>query len=760
MARLFISYSRRDEAFARLLAEALSGLGIEVWIDIEDIPVGMKWSSAIQGGLDVCDALIVIVSPYSVSSRNVEDEWQYYLDQSKPVIPVIFKSAKMHFQLNRIQYVDFDTQDFESAFNQLQIELKKTMGTNLSQEASVVERNAYKRVQRHAGLSRRRRWITISVTITLVVIVGLILSTQYQDSTANSATDVATTTPTDTVIGVGSPTSPPVFLTIPSSMNRRGGSIIEGSQEDTPSSLNPLFCSDTVCSHLIRLLFPKLLGIDPETGMIQPNVPGSLVVDWSMSTDGLTYTFSLRDDWNWTDGTPITSNDIVYAWNAITSGVIVSPLDYLVESISSVEASDLHTLVITFKSPDCTSLRTASSLPVIPSHLFTDDYAMLANSDFNLNPSVTAGIFQFAELRTGEYVRLTSNQDYPDAQNEFVSPDEYLYRVMEDSSAVDEFLDGNINLIINPPETQREDIRTAAETGGVQVFEYPGTFYSYLAFNLADPANPESGLDEDGSPIDQGHHPIFGDQRVRRAIALSINVDELRDNWLFGEATRMASNLIPTSWAYDSTLPPLPYSPDSAATLLDEAGWIDEDRDGIREAHHTLYAEEGSHLQFTIYTNQGNTAREAAARMIQDQLSQIGISVEVTSLDFNTLLELVYEQRFDTFLLGWNDSLPHDPDQTDLFLPSADTPGLGSNFTSYNNPEVTESMRQARVLPGCDAETRTEIYHRIQRAMQDDPPYVWLFAQNGMYAVRSNIHGFNPYPNQPYWNIAEWFITP
>lgn len=131
MARLFISYSRKDEEFARRLAQSLSELGADVWIDVEDIPAGMKWSSAIQQGLDICEALIVIISPDSMVSNNVEDEWQYYFDQKKPVIPILYRPAKVHFQLSRIQYINFHTQDYGLALRQLHSELRR-QGVNLN----------------------------------------------------------------------------------------------------------------------------------------------------------------------------------------------------------------------------------------------------------------------------------------------------------------------------------------------------------------------------------------------------------------------------------------------------------------------------------------------------------------------------------------------------------------------------------------------------------------------------------------------------
>jgi formylglycine-generating enzyme required for sulfatase activity len=125
MARIFLSYSRRDEPFARRLAGALSNMGADIWIDVEDIPAGMKWSSAIQQGLDEGDLLIVIISPDSMASRNVEDEWQYYLDHGKPIVPVLLEPAKINFQLNRLQYIDFHVQAFDIAINQLYAELRR-----------------------------------------------------------------------------------------------------------------------------------------------------------------------------------------------------------------------------------------------------------------------------------------------------------------------------------------------------------------------------------------------------------------------------------------------------------------------------------------------------------------------------------------------------------------------------------------------------------------------------------------------------------
>jgi hypothetical protein len=125
MAHIFISYSRQDKGFARRLATDLDRSGGDAWIDLEDIHPADDWADSIQGALDECQLLIVIVSPVSMASKNVADEWKYFKSQGKPILPVLWKPAKVHYQLHSLQYVDFHTQDYDTAFAQLHSELRR-----------------------------------------------------------------------------------------------------------------------------------------------------------------------------------------------------------------------------------------------------------------------------------------------------------------------------------------------------------------------------------------------------------------------------------------------------------------------------------------------------------------------------------------------------------------------------------------------------------------------------------------------------------
>ncbi len=541
----------------------------------------------------------------------------------------------------------------------------------------------------------------------------------------------------------------------------KGGIIIEGNFGGDPASMNPIIGSSTTDARVTGFLFPAFIGVDPATALFRQNDPAAIVTTWDISDDGLVYTFHMRDDWKWSDGTPVTSADVLYSWNATVAGgngVVDTPLVYLLDIIDKVEAPDDHTVVITFKNADCTALG-SSNLPVVPSHVLPADFAELNDADFNLNPTVTSGVFNFSQFVPGERVSMVANQDYPGAINGVVLPEGWVYKVVADQTVLTEqFLAGETNVIDGPPVNRRSDLRADANTN---IYSFPGNAWDYLALNYADPTNPQNAVDDKGNPIDQGHHPLFGDPKVRQAISLAINVDDIIQGAVFGEGDRMASTMIPASWAYDKTLAPIPFDPAQAAKLLDEAGWIDDDNDPTtpRVAKGAMYAPDGTKAAFVLYTNEGNSRRGAIGTIVQDQLKQVGIAVDFQAIDFNTLLDIMGGETFDAFILGWRNGYPDDPDQTQLFSTSGDIVGSGSNNVSYSNPELDALMEKARALPGCDPAERAKIYAQIQAITQKDLPYIPLYSIAGMYAARTSVNGFSPYPSQMYWNVETWSLA-
>lgn len=546
-----------------------------------------------------------------------------------------------------------------------------------------------------------------------------------------------------------------------------GAPIIYPNFGGDPTNLNPLLISDGPSQDIADLIYPAFLRVNPETGNIDPNTPLAIASDWTISEDGTTYTFTIRDDYRWSDGTPVSAQDVKYAFDAIQSGTIDTPLEGFLTSVQSLEVIDDRTLVATFAEADCTALSTLKVIPPVPSHLFNEmfgtDYALMNDSDFNMNPSVSGGIFNFSNFRPGEQITLVANQDYPDAPGGVI-PEGFIQRQLASQTVVvDEFLAGNLSVIDSVPDDREAELKGMAEQGSVQLFESLSSGWQYLAFNLADPANPQDGLDADGNPIDQGHHPLFGDVRVRQALAYAVDYNALNQGAFAGNGIPVASPLLTTSWAYNENLSPYPFDPEMAAQLLDEAGWIDDDNDPAtpRVAQGALYAADGTPLSFDITSYSGNTSVTATLELMQDQLSRVGFEVNLDILEFQTMLEKLDGQTFDTIMLFLGGFDASNPDELRaLFMAEGDVVGSGFNNWSYNNPEVDALFNQARTVPGCDEAERKALYEQIQQILLDDLPVYYVNTSMVPVVAQPDIANFDPLPLDLEWNIYAWSQVP
>jgi peptide/nickel transport system substrate-binding protein len=549
-----------------------------------------------------------------------------------------------------------------------------------------------------------------------------------------------------------------------------GGVIIEPNLGGDVATLNPLLSNDQASNDTINRMYVGLIGYDPATQIIQPATKGALATSWDVSEDGLSYTFHLRDDMTWTDGTPITSADYKYGFDAIASGVVDTPLGYVLDVIESVDAPDPQTVVVNFHAADCTAINNAGFVPVVPSHLFTemfgDDFSGMNDSDYNIAPTVTSSVFSFGEFRPGEQVSVVANQNFPDTELGYVAPAGWIYKnVPDETLMLEQFLAGEVHYT-EVTEARQEEFRGLAEERGFQIYEYPDGGFVFVGLNSADPANPQNGLDENGEAIDQGHHPLFGDVRVRQALAMALDRESILDGAANGEGTLMNTHANPTSWSYNADIEPFVYDVDAALALLAEAGWVDADNDPSTPlvAQGAPYAEDGTEFRFELLTNAGNQTREAVGTIMQDQLAQIGIAVDFQAIDFNVLVDNFVGQTYDAIILGWGFSFPDNPDDPSAnFTPQNDIVGGGFNATSYNNPEVTGLLEEARTVPGCAPEDRAPLYAQAQQILHDEVPWIWLHQPNIMWVAQSNLQNWTPYPGHPEqirWNLDAQSIAP
>lgn len=539
------------------------------------------------------------------------------------------------------------------------------------------------------------------------------------------------------------------------------GNVIVGSTfGSTGVNFNPITSSTATEQDIMNLLYPGLLGVNPETAIIEPGAEGGLALDWEANEDGTVYTITLKDYFQWTDGTPVTAHDIAINWDAIQSGQIETPLAYLTSYVNDVEAVDDYTLRVTFPDASC-DWQGNVPFQAFPSHLVRGedgsyDWLALQEMTFSSEADIEVGPYGLSAQIPDQQTALVpvAAEQWPADLEGPVLNDGYIQRVVGDQTIeTEQLLAGEIDFHTFVPVDRRDDVRAAE---GISSYEFsPGNTWDYLAVNHANPENPQNAYDEDGNLIEQDPHPIFSNRDVRQAMAHAINMEDVITAAVFGEGSAMQSMYAPGSWVYNDEVPFYEFDPELAAQMLEDAGWVDGDGDGVRECADCGTAEDGTPLAFTLYTNQGNTRREAFGQIVQDQLSDVGIQVDFQTIDFNVLVDMLDQQTFDAVILGWRQGYPFFPDYGQIFGTTGDVIG-GSNSVSYVNPEMDRLMAEALNLPGCDPAERAAIYGQAAQLFHEDLPYIVQFSTDGMYAWQNAIEGVNPYPANLLYNLTEW----
>ena len=542
-----------------------------------------------------------------------------------------------------------------------------------------------------------------------------------------------------------------------------GNVVIDATFGDV-TNLNVLTSSDADSTKLTNQMYPGLVGVNPETATIEPGAPGGLATSWDISSDGLVYTFHLRDDYQWSDGQPLTAHDFQATWDAIASGLVNTSYVSIMDTISGMKALDDTTLEVTFKAPSCEALVNAA-VPPMPAHVFNGDWAKYSAETFTTPGTMpSVGPYKLGSYVSQQQIGLVpvTETKWPDAPT---NNEGYILKILGSQTVgVEQLFAGQIDVLGSVPVDRRSDALAAQEKGELEVYQYnPGNAWDYLAWNTADPKNPQPALDENGNRIEQTPHPLFGDVRVRQALAQAVDVNAIIQGAVFGYGTPMQGGWSKGTWSYDESVPFYKLDQVAAGKLLDEAGFVDDDNDPStpRVANDkALYAPPGTKLEFTLYTNEGNTRRTAIGTIVQDQLSKIGVKADFQTLEFGVLLDLMDQQTFDAIILGWQNGYPDTPGRGtfQLWSSTSDTIG-GSNMTSYANPEIDALMQQADTLPGCDQAERAKIFGQIQQILHRDTPYLFLYSQEGMYAWNPRVEGVSPYPAALYWNVNEWKVS-
>ncbi len=540
------------------------------------------------------------------------------------------------------------------------------------------------------------------------------------------------------------PPSPTATVTAPTATPTPGPLLFAEAVAQDADLFNPLLTTNPTSLGVLRLLLPRLVGQEPQTGLPAPT---ELAESWSWAPDARTITFTLRSGVTWSDGTPVTSRDAGFTYAALAAPALQSPLAHLAAPLESLALPDDRTLVLRLRAPDCSALQSLM-LPLLPSHLFADDFGDLRTNAFNRAPGVGAGPFLYQGRDEGARIDLVRNPAHWKG-----APQIERYTLLVVPAAADRLAQADMGAVQLAHEVPGEGGAGAAATAGAaQTVSLLRDGYSLLALNLADPAAPQPGRDAAGAPLAQPPHPILGDVRVRRALALGVELRALVVQAYGADAAPLTSYVLPTlPWAA-ADLPPYRFDPEAAQQLLTEAGWLPRAGDGVRER-------EGRPLLLTLLTNEDNPRRVALAEALAVALRRLGFDLRVETLPFEQAGATVLAQRFDLAIVGY-EGLGADPGPLEFWHSRADLPGGGLNLTSYQNAEVDRLLDEARALPGCDPAQRGARYRAVQMQLYDDVPVLMLSGRRTHVAVARGWQNVAPLPWGVEYNVESWAPRP
>jgi peptide/nickel transport system substrate-binding protein len=503
-------------------------------------------------------------------------------------------------------------------------------------------------------------------------------------------------------------------------MPRPGGGYVEGVVGQL-GSLNPLFGEATAGSNdLDALLYEPLVRVLP-TGAVQ----GRLASRWEVTPDGRTYTFTLRSNAQWSDGTAVTPEDVVFTVRTVQDPQFPGAL--LNQSWKDIIATAIDNSHVRFALPGHNAgfLANLELLDIVPSHILAGkSLAELASAAPNLKPVGTGPFRMVANL--GDRIQLERN---PFAWRRPWLDTVTIRSFPSQAAALDALDRGQVDALANLTPAG-----AAQERGNHQVNVLSASTYQYaeLLFNL----KPDE--------------PYFQDIRVRQAIAKAIDRGAIIKDVLGGQAVP-ADGPIPRAitWAYDSAAQQPAHDLAGAAGLLDDAGWTLSN--GVRSKGNTT-------LSFALTVPSDVPPYQRVAQKVADQLAQVGIVAEVRPVTTASLIhDYLNPRSFDMTLTAFDNG--PDPDVYTFWHSSQAHPG-GFNFAGMKkNVFIDGDLEDGRNT--LDLTARAKAYFTFQEDFAKEMPAVFLYSPRYVMAVANRIHGVKLDPAiEPagrYAYISEWY---
>lgn len=478
-------------------------------------------------------------------------------------------------------------------------------------------------------------------------------------------------------------------------------------------TITPLVSSDAYAGEVQNYILESLLTRDPETLEWQ----GLIARSWQVSDDGLAFTFKLREDVKFSDGAPLTAEDVAFTFAFIQNPAIAAPRERAVyDKIASVTATEKYEVVFKFKEPYFDSLAMAGGMSILARH-FYEPYLKTPET-FNQSKGLLlgSGPYRLADPKGWTpdqgMVELQRNPRYWGPQASF---DRMLWKVIQnDAARLTTFRNGEIDAYSARPreyQTLVDDKDLGART---RHFEYmsPTAGYNYIGWNQKRSGKPTR----------------FADKRVRQAMTYLTDFDRINKEIMLGYAEAAVSPFSPRSKQHDPALTPRGFDLDKAKRLLKEAGYADRNKDGVLEDA------KGKPFEFELVFFQDNEDTRRMVLFLKDLYARAGVSLVPKPTEWSVMLDLITKRDFDAITLGWTSGV-----ETDIYqiFHSKQIEGGGDNFVNYSNPELDNLIDQARGT--VDEAKRMPLWQQAERIMHEDQPYTFLMRRQSLVFIDKRI---------------------
>lgn len=478
-----------------------------------------------------------------------------------------------------------------------------------------------------------------------------------------------------------------------------------------------------------------------------------------LEMDQMVINFRMREDLTWSDGTPVTSEDSVFAFTLASDADAVA--NYLTLRTQIYEATDANTTQWWGKPGYIDSAYATNFFAPAPKHLwsqFTPE--QMSEIDLASRAPMGWGAYVIQEWAAGDHINLTKNSYYFRAAEGYPKFENLSFRFISDPNVALSELVAHRCDILDPSirlDTHVGLLQEMQKAELLQSFVTPGMTIEWLGLGIT-PSSYEDGYNIDFQ-IDR--QDIFGDAHTRQAIVYCLDRQSVVDNVLFG-LTTIPSTYIPVEHPlYDPNTETIPYDPSVGISLLEQAGWRDVDGDPLtpRAAVTVKNVIPGTPLQLNYYTTTA-TQRRQVVEILAQSLAQCGIGVNVQYFSQNNLYSpgpdgFLFGRKFDIveYAMGVNSIEPPCNWFTSQQIPTEQNLWIGTNLTGYKNPEYDAACRATNfALP--DEQAYIDTYRQTQIIFAEELPAIPLYYRLRVAAARPDLCGFDPDPTaNPLWNI-------